>query len=197
MAKKLSQWAKDNNYSYGGALKAFHRGDIPGAFQLESGTILVEEEIEKGASTSKNRAALYSRVSTRKQDESLKNQSERLNLFALGKGFQVVKDVQEIGSGLNGNRKKLHSLFDNHEEWDVLVVEHKDRLARFGTEFLETLLKSLGKEVIYVYSEEEKGDLDSLAEDIVSVLASLSGKLYGKRGAQAKAKKAVEEVMKQ
>lgn len=193
---KLSQWAKENNYSYGGALKSFHAGNIPHSYQLPSGTILVD--IDNKISKSNNsliRAALYARVSTRKQSDSLKNQSKRLNNFAIGRGYEISHDISEIGSGLNGNRKKLHQLLNNHNSWDVLVVEHKDRLARFGTEFIETLLSQLGKQVIYVYSEKEKGDIESLTEDIISVITSLSDRFYGKRAAEIKAKNAVREVI--
>lgn len=63
--------------------------------------------------------------------------------YAITNGYQVVRNVKEIGSGLNDHRKQLEALLQQND-YDILLVEHKDRLARFGTNYLDVLLLRLG-----------------------------------------------------
>lgn len=121
---KLSEWAKLNGYSYGGALKMFHRGRIDNTRQLASGTILVEIGTAEAGSRDTNRAVLYSRVSTRKQEESLERQAERLEAYALGSGLKIVGDVREIASGMNENRSRLLGVLRDTEGFDVFSLSN-------------------------------------------------------------------------
>lgn len=188
---KLSQWAKDHNYSYGGALKLYHRGGIPGAYQNpRTKTIFVPiENIEDDGTPTK--AALYARVSTRKQKDHLTSQLERLREYSLAKGYVVSKETTEIASGMNENREKLTSLLKD-PSWNVLVVEYKDRLARFGTKWIEMVAETQGRRVEYV-NVVEPGDDESLVEDITTILSSFIGRMYGKRGSKNKAEKIIKE----
>jgi len=79
------------------------------------------------------RTVLYARVSSSDQQEDWSRQVERLRMFAAGKGFEQVEVVTEIGSGLNGRRQRLLSLLATPTV-SCMVVEHRDRLARFGVE---------------------------------------------------------------
>lgn len=189
---KLSQWAKDHNYSYGGALKLYHRGGIPGAYQNpHTKTIFVPvENIEKNDDTP-TKAALYARVSTRKQKDHLISQLERLREYSLSKGYVVSKETTEIASGMNENRAKLISLLKD-PSWNVLVVEYKDRLARFGTKWIEMVADTQGRRIEYI-NIVEPGDNESLVEDITSILSSFIGRMYGKRGSKNKAEKIMKE----
>lgn len=187
---KLSQWASENGYSYNGALKLFHRGGIKGAYQLETGTIRVPvsgvDEARPG-----DRAVLYGRVSTRKQSDSLEHQMDRLESFAVGRGLRIVRRESEIASGLNDQRKKLSAILLDRDGWDVLVVEHRDRLARFGARWIETMLELDGRLVVYIYDQDADGDVESLSADIISVITSLAGRWYGRRAAEVKAHQAL------
>lgn len=194
MKKKLSQWAAENNYSYNGALKLFHRGGIPGAEQNPvTGTILVSETpVEVNTSNSPQRAAIYARVSTRKQQPHLDGQLRRMRSFASSSGYIIAHEVSEVASGMNENRKCLHSLLAK-DDYDVLIVEYKDRLARFGSTWIEMILAAKGVEVVYMNTT-DPGDDESLVDDLTSVIASFVGRLYGKRDAESKAKKAIKSL---
>jgi len=61
-----------------------------------------------------------------------------LNHEAIAKGYSVQQVVKEIGSGLNDNRRQLEQLI-KQEEYQFLIVEHKDRLGRFGTHYIDVL----------------------------------------------------------
>ena len=191
---KLSQWAKNNNYSYGGALKLYHKGGIPHAYQNpETGTIsvLLKDDSNHKHEDSVKKAVLYARVSTRKQEEHLDNQLSRLRDYAHQQGYQIVQETKEIASGMNENRKKLIKILED-DSWDVLIVEYKDRLARFGTTWIEMIAQSKGQSVEYINISTD-GDEESLVDDITSVLSSFIGRLYGKRGSFQKAKKLIKD----
>jgi putative resolvase len=95
------------------------------------------------AKSEQNRVAIYSRVSSSENKENLERQSQRLTEYATVKGYQIVKIVKEVGSGLNDNRKQLESLL-KQDDYNILLVEHKNRHARFWTHYLEVLLGRLG-----------------------------------------------------
>jgi predicted site-specific integrase-resolvase len=113
-----------------------------------------------------------------------------LREYAAAQGYQVLKEVSEIGSGVNGRRKKLLRLLQNPQVHTILV-EHKDRLARFGFELLHTSLAATGREIQVL----NKGECnDDLVQDMIDVLTSFCGRLYGKRSARNRAKKALETL---
>ena len=140
---KLSTWAKKNGLTYKAAWRLFKTGQLPiPATQLKTGTILVYEPTDSLPA----RAALYARVSSHDQTgvslnaDDIKNdaerQMERLRTFAAATGLPVAYEVIEIGSGLNGDPsqaqdKKLLKLLAD-PAITIIVVEHRDRLARFG-----------------------------------------------------------------
>ena len=182
---KLAQWAKKSGISYRTAHRLFKKGKLPvPAYQLETGTILIEiEDVVLSHSV-----ALYARVSSHDQKEDLARQLQRLRDFAAARGWKIEKEVQEIGSGLNGNRKKLLALLKD-KSISVIVVEHRDRLARFGAEMIEACLGSSKRELMIVNETEYKEDL---VQDFVDVITSMCAKIYGKRSAKKRAKRALE-----
>lgn len=175
---------------YQTALSQFHRGQVPGARRLQSGSIVVD--VEKPATAHHSGAALYARVSTRKQEPHLESQLQRLRDFAAARGKTVVAEVSEIASGVNDTRPKLTALLRD-SQFDTLFVEYPDRLARFGRGWIELLLESQGRHVVYM-NESSPGDEESLSEDLITVVTSFCGRLYGKRGGRQKAS-AVAEVL--
>lgn len=183
---KLSLWAKENAVTYQTALSQFHRDQVPGARRLPSGSIVVDIE-EPPRAEPRAGAALYARVSTRKQEPHLAGQLGRLRDFAAARGDAVVREEAEIASGVNDQRPKLRSLLED-TSFAVLYVEYPDRLARFGRGWIEQLLRLQGREVVYL-NESSLGDEESLAEDLITVVTSFCGRLYGRR-----AKRVVSDV---
>jgi len=98
-----------------------------------------------------------------------------------------VEVVTEIGSGLNGHRKHLIRLLADPTV-RRLVVEHRDRLARFGVEYLEAALKAQGREVVFAEAGEQKLDI---VQDFIDVVTSMCARIYGRRAAGNRAKRAL------
>lgn len=187
---KLSAWAKKQGISYKTAWRMWKHGTLPvAAEQLPTGTIIVkgpEEEHESGVSS----VVLYARVSSSDQRGDLDRQLSRLVEFAVENGYHVTGAVKEVGSGLNGRRPGLLSLLSDPAT-RCIVVEHRDRLVRFGFEYLEALMQGSGRRVIVVDEAEMN---DDLVQDMVEVLTSFCARLYGRRSARRRAKKALKEI---
>lgn len=181
---KLADWARENGVDYKTAYRMFRNGTFPRPTeQLPTGTILVHE-----LPTKTNDAALYARVSSSDQKQDLERQLGRLEDYAAKQGLHVVREVAEIGSGLNGERKKLLKLLAD-PSISIIVVEHRDRLARFGSEYLISALSASNREIRIINETECK---DDLVQDMVDVLTSFCARLYGQRGARNRAKRALE-----
>ncbi len=181
---KLSDWARNNGLDYKTAsYRLFRSGKFPRPVeQLPTGTILVHE-----LPVTTNNAVLYARVSSGDQAADLDRQMQRLRDYAAVQGLRVIQEVQEVGSGLNGHRRKLKAL--ENPSASTIVVEHRDRLARFGSEYIESALASSNRKVVIVNDTEMK---DDLVQDMIDVLTSFCARLYGKRAARSKAKRALE-----
>jgi len=189
---KLSTWAKKQGISYKTAWRLWKTGKLPlPAEQLATGTIIVKEP-EASYEAGPSLVVLYARVSSSDQKQDLDRQLSRLVEVVTSKGFQVVKVIKEIGSGLNGKRTKLLTILRDPNV-KTIVVEHKDRLVRFGFEYLEALLSASGRRIIVVDETEMK---DDLVQDMIDVLASFYARLYGRRSAKNRAKKALKEIEK-
>jgi predicted site-specific integrase-resolvase len=131
---KLSQFAKQQGISYRTALRWFRDGAIKG-YQAPSGTIIVTEHAPVVVP---QKVAIYARVSSAEHRANLERQVERLSHYCEINGYQVVQVVKEIASGVNESRPKLLSLLKDTGVTRI-VIEHKDRLTRFGFHYLETL----------------------------------------------------------
>jgi len=102
----------------------------------------------------------------------------------------IVDTVKEIGSGLNGHRKGMMRLLRNPEV-QTIVVEHRDRLMRFGFEYVESALAAQNRKVVVIESEEVA---DDIVRDLHEVIVSMCARLYGKRSAKNRAKKALDAI---
>ena len=96
----------------------------------------------------------------------------------------------EIGSALNGHRPKLKKLLSNSSV-KIIIVEHPDRLMRFGVEYLEALLAAQGRRLVIMETDELK---DDLVQDMIEVLTSFCARLYGRRSAKNRAKRAIDSI---
>jgi putative resolvase len=151
--------------------------------QAPSGTWLVDEV----AASSSGRVVAYCRVSSADQRADLDRQVARVVSGANGLGLAVAEVVTEVGSGLNGRRRKLHRLLADPGT-AVIVVEHRDRLARFGVEHLEAALSASGRRLVVLDPAETA---DDLVRDVTEVLTSMCARLYGQRAAKSRAARAV------
>ncbi|MBX6424130.1 IS607 family transposase [Thermosulfurimonas sp. F29] len=131
---------------------------------------------------------LYARVSTRKQEEYLKNQIERLKKYAEERGWRY-EVISEIASGVNENRRGLQKLLNRVKNGRVekVVVEYPDRLARFGFNYLKAFFESHGVELIVINGEDHEEDrMRELAEDLIAIVTSFAARVYGARGGKRK-----------
>lgn len=181
---KLSEWAKREGVHYQTAWKWWKQGALPvPARQLATGTILVDEPRREEASG----VALYARVSSSDQREDLERQLGRLAAWATAHGLEVSRTVAEVGSGLNGSRGKLKRLLADPAIGTV-VIEHRERLARFGAEYVEAALRAQSRRLVVVCERELD---DDLVRDMTEVLTSLCARLYGRRSAKRRAERAL------
>lgn len=135
--------------------------------------------------------ATYARVSSHEQKThgDLDRQSQRLSEYCAKHNLYVKHIIKDVGSGLNDNRigfVRLTNLIIN-KQVNKLIIEHKDRLTRFQFSFIKKMLESYGCEVI-VTNGMDVSDTEELAADMMSLLASFSGKFYGKRSAERRKK---------
>ncbi len=186
---KLSDYAKQEGVRYETAWRWFRDGKIAG-HRVGKHTILVDEE-KSGTSSQSERVAIYARVSSAENKPNLDSQAERLAAYCSAKGYQVSKVVKEIGSGVNDARPKLLHLLEDVST-TVIVVEHKDRLSRFGVRSIETLLRVQGRRLEIV--NESENDKEDLLADLTAILYSFCARLYGLRRAKRKTEKIVQEL---
>lgn len=184
---KLSDYAKAQGVSYRTAWSWWKKGIIKGR-QLPTGTTLIETDAN---STSSVVACIYARVSSSENRSNLDRQAERLTQYATAKGYAVQKVVKEVGSGLNDNRKKLNQLLSD-KTFNVLVVEHKDRLTRFCAKYIEIVLTETDRKLEVVNGVPD--DKEDLMTDLASVITSFCARLYGMRRAKRKTEKLINEL---
>jgi predicted site-specific integrase-resolvase len=186
---KLRIFAQQAGVRYETAWRWFKTGKIKGR-QLESGTIIVTEELEQQPQPERI-VVVYARVSANENRPNLDTQAERLSAYCAAKGWKVNRVVKEVGSGINDGRKKLLALLADPTV-TIIVVEHKDRLTRFGFKYIETLLAVQGRSIEVVNLAENP--LEDLIADLVSIIYSFSSRLYGQRRAKRKTEQIVKEL---
>src|SRR5215469_1237908 len=187
---KLSDYAKQMGVRYETAWRWFRDGKIQGR-RIGPHTIIITEGQEEPVKAPFQRVAVYARVSSAENKPNLDSQAERLVAYCAAKGYQVAKVVKEIGSGVNDARPKLLALLED-QSIGLIVVEHKDRLTRFGFRYLDTLLKSQGR-AIEVVNLAENGQEELLA-DLTAILYSFTARLYGQRRAKRKTESIIQAL---
>ncbi|MFG2078592.1 IS607 family transposase [Nonomuraea maritima] len=186
----LPAWAARHGVHYKTAWTWAKQGRMPVPVrQTLSGTWLVDELAPEAS----GRVVAYCRVSSADQRADLDRQVARVVQGATGLGLPVAEVVTEVGSGLTGRRGKLHRLLSDPSA-AVIVVEHRDRLARFGVEQLEAVLSQSGRRLVALDLSETTDTsetTDDLVRDITEVLTSMCARLYGRRAAETRAARAV------
>jgi predicted site-specific integrase-resolvase len=187
--KKLSDYAKENGITYRTAYNHFVKGLIDNSYQLPTGTIVIKDNSKY--LNKQDYIVTYARVSSSENKSNLISQSERLVNFCNANGWITKENIQEIGSGLNDNRSKLNKLLSDGKI-TKLIVEHKDRLTRFGYKYIELLCNHIKCEIIIINNVEN--NKEDLIQDFVSIITSFCARLYGQRRTKRKTEKLIKEL---
>lgn len=185
---KLSEYAKLNNITYRTAWNHWKSGKITGE-QLQTGTIVVKNNKENKIEY----IVTYSRVSSSENKSNLINQNKRLIDYCNAIGLKTNENIMEIGSGLNDNRSKLIKLL-TEGKITKLIIEHKDRLTRFGFKYIEILCNHIDCEIIIVNKAEN--NKEDLIQDFISIITSFCARIYGQRRTKRNTEKLINEFMK-
>jgi predicted site-specific integrase-resolvase len=188
---KLSQYAKVLGIHYRTAWNMFKKNQIPGAYQLPTSTIIVPDidSPKNGVEAKETKVCIYTRVSSSMNRKNLESQAERVGSFCAAKGWKVVRVAKEVASGINDNRPILRDILNKIGEYDMVVVEHKDRLTRLGFNYFSTMLPNK----VYVINE-AKDKTDDLMTDLVAIITSFCARLYGQRRGKRKTKEIIKEL---
>jgi putative resolvase len=181
----LAEWARSEGVHPQTAYRWFREGTLPvPAVRVNQRTVLVNP----GSSDAPARGVgLYARVSSHDQRADLDRQVARLGEWAARANAPVVRVEAEVGSGMNGARRKVRRLLADSQVTAV-VVEHRDGLGRMNTELVEAALAAHGRRLVVL----DDGEVtDDLVRDMVEVLTSLCARLCGRRWARNRAIKAV------
>jgi len=189
----LSRWVRE------GRIRAVRTAG--GVFRVPESEV---RRVAEGLPISKEvRAVIYARVSSSDQKSDLERQVEYLTRYCSFKGYRVVDVLSDVASGLKTDRKGLLKLFNYviNRQVDVVVVTYRDRLTRFGFEYLEHFFKQFGVRIEVVFGEEPKDAYQELVGDLIEIVTSFAGRLYGLGSRKKKKlvegfKKLLEEVEK-
>jgi excisionase family DNA binding protein len=182
----LSRWVRE------GRIKAIRTAG--GKYRIPESEV---RRIAEGLPVSREvRAIIYARVSSADQKSDLERQIQYLMQYCSSKGYRVVDVLSDVASGLKTDRRGLLKLFDYvvNRQVDVVVVTYRDRLTRFGFEYLERFFKQYGVRIEVAFGEEPRDAYQELVEDLIEIVTSFAGKLYGMRS--HKKKKLVEGFRK-
>ncbi|MEU8001163.1 IS607 family transposase [Catellatospora sp. NPDC049111] len=183
----LADWARAQGVSPHTAYRWFREGTLPvPATRVGPRTILVNVEANAGPGPVAG-VGLYARVSSRDQKADLDRQVARLSRWAAQAGHAVVRIESEVASGMNGSRTRARRLLADPKVITV-VVEHRDRLG-MNTELVEAALSACGRRLVVL---DDGGVDDDLVRDMVEVLTSFCARLYGRRSANNRARRALE-----
>lgn len=189
MKYKISQYAKLNKVTTRTVWNWIYKGELNiERTKTNRVLIVIDEEVKKDLN-----CAIYARVSSSENKSNLEKQKERLLDYCAAKGYKVTKIVTEIGSGLNDNRVKLESLLLDISI-SIIVVEHKDRLARFGINYIEKLLELNNRKIEIINTNDN--DRDDLMQDFVSIITSFTARLYGQRRTKRNTEKLIKALEK-
>ena len=143
--------------------------------------------------------ATYSRVSSHEQKTKgdLYRQSQRISEHCAKQKYTVEHIIKDVGSGLSDTRKGFEKLMDLviNRKISKVVIENKDRLTRFQYNLIEKFFGSYGVEIERIVNTDDISEEEEFVNDIMMLMASFSGKLYGKRSAKRRKQKK-EEIKK-
>jgi len=183
----LREWALSQGIHPQTAYRWYRQGKLPVPAR-KMGKLILVGDLEAPARQERGRTAIYARVSSADQRADLDRQVARVVAWATEHGHSVDQVVSEVGSALNGHRRKFLALLRDRTVTTILV-EHRDRFCRFGAEYVEAALEAQGRRLVVVDPSEVD---DDLVRDATELLTSLCARLYGRRSAANRAKRAIE-----
>jgi excisionase family DNA binding protein len=146
--------------------------------------------------TTKKKTLAYARVSAKDQQKDLVRQKELLELFCSSNGWEFEL-ISDLGSGMNYRKRGLQNLIRHILDNSVqrLVITHKDRLLRFGSELVFSICEAKNVEVVIINQGENTASFEEdLAKDVLEIITVFSARLYGSRS--HKNKKLLEDLAK-
>jgi len=182
----LKEWAASQGIAYVTARRQYAAGNLPVPTYRIGRLIVVGEPLSSVAAPSGS-TVVYARVSSGDQGGDLDRQVARVTMWATGQKLPVDRVVTEVGSALNGHRRKFLALLRDPSV-STIVVEHRDRFARFGAEYVEAALAASGRRLLVVDPAEVD---DDLVRDVTEILTSLCARRYGRRAAANRAARGV------
>ena len=191
MKFKISQYAKRYGVSTRTVWNWMYNGKVKFEREPDGKHIRIIEDEDKKLTDA---VGIYARVSSSENKGNLERQKERLENYCAARGYKIMRTVTEIGSGLNDKRPKLENLLTD-ESIKLIVVEHSDRLARFGLNYIQKLLELQGRKIEVI--NEQSNDRDDLMQDFVSIITSFCARLYGMRRNKRRTEQIIQELERQ
>lgn len=188
MDVKLSKYANEHGVTYKTAHRWFHEGKIPNAYQNPDTKSIYVKVNPMQVGLENTRVVIYARVSSHDKKDDLLRQVERCKDYAAHNGYKVDAIYKEIASGMNDNRPKLWEMLSS--EPTTIICENKDRLTRFGFNYIERLLSKGGCSIDVMYPN-ENNETD-IIKDMIAIVTSFCCRLYGARRGHNKARKMKE-----
>ena len=142
---------------------------------------------------------IYARVSTVSQTDDLLRQKLHLIDYCNKYDLTPYTVIDDIASGLNEKRKGIQKIFHlvANKRVSKVIISYKERLARFGYNYIENFLNSYGTSIVVTESDEIKGDNEELVDDVLAIMTSFSARIYGHRSHKySKLQKIVEKLNK-
>ena len=142
----------------------------------------------------------YARVSTQNQKRQLAEQNQRIYDSCISRGLKLDRQFSDIKSGMSADRKQFQEVLQMiiQGEVELLVLENKDRLVRFGYEILEQMFKYFGCKILVLNDIlENKTYEQELTEDLISIIHYFTMKNYSHRRKLNKLRKELESKEKE
>ncbi|MBU6515335.1 MAG: IS607 family transposase [Acidobacteriota bacterium] len=187
----LSEWAVRQGVHPQTAYRWFREGTSPVPVR-QVGRLILVGDLETWISLSGS-TVIYARVASADQRGDLDRQVARVTTWATTNGHSIDRVVTEVGSGLNGQRRKFLRLLSDTTV-TTIIVEHLDRFARFGSEYVVASLGTNRRRLVVVDDTEVD---DDLVRDKTEVVTSFCARLYGRRAAAHRASKTLATVQEE
>jgi len=186
----LKEWAAATGVSYATARRRYEAGALPVPTYRLGRLIMVGDPVMPSAGET-GQVVVYARVSSADQRPDLDRQVARVATWATAQHLAVARVVTEAGPALSGHREKFLALLRDPAV-TTIVVEPRDRFARFGAEYVEAALAAQGRRLLVADPAEVD---DDLVRDVTEILTLLCARLYGRRAAANRARKAVNAAV--
>ncbi|WP_433224038.1 IS607 family transposase [Dactylosporangium sp. CS-047395] len=185
--RDLKGWVAVSGISYATARRRDESGTLPVSAHRLGRLIMVGEPVT-GTTAGTGQIVVDARVSSADQQVDLDRQVARVTEWTTGRRPGVDRVVTEVGSALNGHSRKVLALLRDPAV-STILVEHRDRFARFCAEYVSAALTAQGRRLLIVGPAEVD---DELVGDVTEIVTSLCARLHGRRVAANRARRAVE-----